>query len=234
MGDTLTIGNSSVSQHNYSWLPSSGLSNDTIANPALIVDSTVTYIITDTDEISGCFSTDTIVISSLTLPVIGLVVDTGMCIGDSIQLIAGGGTTYSWTPSSSLVNATVIHPATVNLSTTTQFIFTVTDQTTSCISLPDTVVITITGGPLSIALIDDTICNGESVNLNAVVSGGSGTYTHSWISVPSGFTSTNPNPSVSPSTTTIYIDSVNDGFNFVIDSLVIVVNPLPRDRKSVV
>jgi hypothetical protein len=52
---------------------------------------------------------------------------------------------------------------------------------------------------------------GTSSQLNTVATGGSGTYTYSWTSIPAGFTSTLPNPLVTPAITTQYIAAVNDG-----------------------
>jgi len=48
-----------------------------------------------------------------------------------------------------------------------------------------------------------TIQPGNSSQLAAIASGGSGTNTYSWVSVPAGFTSTLQNPTVSPAVTTI-------------------------------
>ena len=61
-----------------------------------------------------------------------------------------------------------------------------------------------TANPLNILL-------GTSSQLNATASGGTGTYTYSWTSVPAGFTSTLQNPVVSPTVTTQYNVTVNDG-----------------------
>ncbi|MCX6247279.1 MAG: T9SS type A sorting domain-containing protein [Bacteroidetes bacterium] len=71
------------------------------------------------------------------------------------------------------------------------------------------------------------ICNGESSQLNANASGGSGTYTYSWTSLPAGFTSTLSNPVVSPVTTTKYIAAVNDGSSVKTDTATVTVNSNP-------
>jgi hypothetical protein len=57
------------------------------------------------------------------------------------------------------------------------------------------------------------ICSGSSTTLHANPSGGSGSYTYSWSSTPAGFTSTDENPSVSPTIATTYTVEVNDGTN---------------------
>ena len=63
--------------------------------------------------------------------------------------------------------------------------------------------------------LPDLICAGQSVQLNVVQGGGSGTYTYSWTSIPSGFTSSIQNPVVSPSVSTQYIAHVSDGTNSI-------------------
>ncbi len=58
---------------------------------------------------------------------------------------------------------------------------------------------------LVIEASSEDVCQGESVQLNAIPSGGSGNYSYSWTSAPEGFTSNIPNPSVTPQVTTILV-----------------------------
>jgi hypothetical protein len=80
---------------------------------------------------------------------------------------------------------------------------------------------------MSIVAGPDTICQGDSTHLNALPTGGSGTYTYSWTSNPTGFTSNIANPVVAPSITTTYIIAVNDGTSTVTDSITVKVNTHP-------
>ena len=80
---------------------------------------------------------------------------------------------------------------------------------------------------ISITATPDTICLGDSTQLNATATGGSGTYTYSWTSSPAGFTSTIQNPFVNPVVTTKYIVAVNDGTSTRTDSIQVVVNQQP-------
>jgi PKD repeat protein len=73
----------------------------------------------------------------------------------------------------------------------------------------------------------DEICVGESTQLFATPSGGTGTYTYNWVSDPAGFTSSEQNPVVTPTVPTIYTVAVDDGSHTVNESIDIVVNPLP-------
>lgn len=71
----------------------------------------------------------------------------------------------------------------------------------------------------------DTICTGDSTQLNVTATGGSGTYTYSWTSIPSGFTSNIKNPMASPTITTSYIIAVIDSSgSSVTDTITITVN----------
>ena len=63
-----------------------------------------------------------------------------------------------------------------------------------------------------------SICSGESSQLNVTASGGSGSFTYSWTSIPAGYTSNLQNPLVFPTQTTQYIAQVNDGTQTITDT----------------
>jgi hypothetical protein len=71
------------------------------------------------------------------------------------------------------------------------------------------------------------ICSGQSSQLNVAATGGSGTYTYSWTSIPAGFTSTSQSPTVSPIITTQYIAAVSDGSSTKRDTTTVTVNSEP-------
>jgi len=72
------------------------------------------------------------------------------------------------------------------------------------------------------------LCEGESTQLNAAASGGSGSFSYDWYSEPAGFTSTEPDPVAMPEVTTKYIVDVYDGVYHAIDSITVNVNQLPE------
>jgi hypothetical protein len=86
------------------------------------------------------------------------------------------------------------------------------------------------GFPLAINVSADpsTICMGESSQLEANPSGGTGAYTYSWTSDPAGFTSTDPDPMVTPDETTIYYVEVDDGETTVEGQVVVTVDHMPE------
>jgi hypothetical protein len=72
------------------------------------------------------------------------------------------------------------------------------------------------------------ICQvGETSQLNVNAAGGSGTYTYSWTSIPAGFVSNIQNPVVTPTETTKYIVTVNDGTQSKNDTVQVTLQPMP-------
>ncbi|MBI5218889.1 MAG: gliding motility-associated C-terminal domain-containing protein [Bacteroidia bacterium] len=193
------------------------------------------YTVIATNASTGCQNTMTgsVTVTLYTNPTAEAGANTSIPYGTSTTLYgsATGGSgsyTYSWSPPGLLTNATVQNPTTVSLNSTTVFTLTVTDVVTGCQGI-DQVIISVTGGPLSVTATaaPTSLCAGNTSQLNALASGGSGTFTYLWSSNPLGFTSTIYNPIVSPVVTTIYTVTVNDGFNNVTSSVTVTVNPIP-------
>ena len=99
----------------YQWIPSSNLSNDTIANPMAILTSTATYIVVVGDscgsDTNNLIAYDT---ASVTIPIAidnaTISPEDTICKGASIQLMASGGTQYLWNPPLYLNNPNVPNP----------------------------------------------------------------------------------------------------------------------------
>lgn len=206
------------------------------------------YIKYEFTDANGCYNID-----STTQKVNALPVPTAIATPDTIfygtnttldvSVVAGSfnapanaplqNATYSylWSPADSLgnaSNATSQSPTTKNLFLPTLFDVTVTDNSTSCTNT-DQVTVYIKGGPLSTTPIAtlDTVCSGAQSQLKAQASGGSESYTYSWTSNPSGFTNALANPFVSPTVTTMYYVTIDDGFNTATDSIEIYAHALP-------
>jgi len=72
-----------------------------------------------------------------------------------------------------------------------------------------------------------TMCEGESSQLNAFAMGGSGAYTYEWIPT-TGLNNPNiANPVATPEETTTYTVTVDDGDAIVTDDVTVTVNPTP-------
>ncbi len=72
-----------------------------------------------------------------------------------------------------------------------------------------------------------TICAGESAQLNVEVSGAGSGIVYAWSSNPAGFTSDLPNPVVTPSVTTAYSVAVTSGGSSTSSDAIVTVNPIP-------
>jgi len=135
---------------------------------------------------------------------------------------------YSWEPAAKLTNPGIQQPTTINLTETTLFTLTGTDNAGECYDTDD-ILVTITGGPLGCfpAAHPPAICAGETSQLVSLATGGSGSYTYMWTSNPPGFTSGIPNPVVSPTQNTTYTVMVDDGYNIMTGNATVNVHPLP-------
>src|SRR6185312_14185720 len=88
----------------YNWSPATGLSSTT--NTIVTGTPTVStnYVVTGTD-VNGCISSGNASILVNILPTITATSGT-ICIGQTVNLTASGGLTYSWTPSTGLTPTT--------------------------------------------------------------------------------------------------------------------------------
>jgi hypothetical protein len=201
--------------------------------PTINITASGSYTVQVTNA-NGCQSavSAATIVNVNALPVVNAGTDTTIPNGTSTSInatVAGTGPfTYSWSPSAQLVNASIEDPTTVNLAATTVFTLTATSLTTSC-SNTDAVTITISGGALNSAptATPGTICAGANVQLHALASGGSGSYTYTWTSTPVGFTSSIADPIANPAVTTTYHVAVFDGFTIINPQVAVTVNALP-------
>lgn len=165
--------------------------------------------------------------------------DQTIIVGDDTQLNAADGGDgdydYYWEPSDLLVNPNTQNPETEPLDVSTAFTLTVTDLETGCIATDQMSVIVI-GDDLHISDIvsqPDAICFGEEAELWVLAGGGSGNYIYHWEANPHDPTLVTDvsSPVVSPEETTWYTvtitDEVYDNLDPVVDSVEVVVHPLP-------
>lgn len=181
----------------------------------------------------GCTDTDSLNLVVNPVPAVGAGTDQTIAFGTSTILLGtvtggSGNFTYHWQPEIDLVDPTVLQPSTVNMSFTTMFTLTVTDNPGGCTDL-DQVLVTVLGGPLSGNPVADpaAICFGGQSQLHAMASGGSGIYSYSWTSDPPGFTSDLQDPVVAPLLTTTYTVTVDDGYSIADGNVQVTVNQLP-------
>ncbi|HXC03820.1 MAG TPA: PKD domain-containing protein, partial [Bacteroidia bacterium] len=165
------------------------------------------YTVTVTDA-HGCTSQAVATIGQPTQVTATPMSPATICIGQCIPLTATGsggtpGYTYSWTHN----GTPAVSPA---CPTTTSIYTVVCVDVNGCSSPPATVMITV-NPPLAVyATGDSSRCPGGSVHLNALATGGNGTYAYSW-TPPTGLNNSSiPNPIATPAATTIYTVTVTD------------------------
>jgi gliding motility-associated-like protein len=160
----------------YSWLPISGLSSASISNPVASPNANTTYTVTGTSAF-GCEATDQVEVTVNPLPIAIPGVGGSHCYGESTQLNGSGGTSYQWSPSTGLSNATISNPvASPNLTTSYSLI--VTDNN-GCVSISSaSISVTVNQLPAAPVISNSgtlTFCAGNDVTLSAT-----GGQSYSW------------------------------------------------------
>ena len=228
-GNSITLDAGAGVGYTYKWYETSS-SSVIGTSQTLNVTNSGTYNVIVTNS-TGYTSNDMITITVKAKPVANAGNDTTININTAATLqgtIESGSGNYAWTPSNQLVSANVQNPTTTNLTSSTIFTLYVTDPTSGCVG-SDNVKVTVIGGALSVVASanPDTICSKTVTYLSTLPSGGSGTYTYSWSSTPSGFTSTSASPAIAPAASTTYTVIVSDGSNTASSSVAILVHALP-------
>ncbi|KAF0196491.1 MAG: hypothetical protein FD166_2446 [Bacteroidetes bacterium] len=221
-------------EYSYLWTSIPPGFTSTLRDPVVAPDQTTTYQLSVNDGETIVNNEVEITVHPLPVPEAGTV--QAITYGTSTTLHGSvtqgtGPFQYQWEPSDKLVSANVQNPVTLNLYESTVFSLIVTDLGTGCIcAQPDFVTVSMEGDALSAhpAAQPDTICTGSSSHLFTLAGGGTNNYTYQWTSDPPGFTSSQANPEVSPSQTTVYYVSVSDGFNTTNASITVTVNQIPQ------
>jgi gliding motility-associated-like protein len=161
---------------------------------------------------------DSIIITVEAVPIANIAPVPPICNGDSIQLLASGGTVYVWDANSALSSTIVADPIAFP-TTTTNFTVHVANL---CGNDDASVTVTVINVPAN-AGPDITVCTGQTAQLNA-----SGGVNYVW---DHAATLTNPNianPVASPSVNTAYAVTVTDGNGCSnIDTVVVDVDIFP-------
>jgi gliding motility-associated-like protein len=198
----------------YKWMPAATVSNDTLANPYVKPIILTDYVVTVTS--GACSDKDTVTVTVSSLVTANAGTDKNICIGDSIQLTAMGGSKYKWTPNIAVSDDTLATPY-VKPVLITDYIVTVI---AGACSDKDTVRVnasTLTPD----AGADKNICSGDSVQLTAT-----GGTKYKWTPNATVSNDTLANPYVSPVATFKYFVSVSDGVCSKTDSVRVIVAPV--------
>ena len=150
----------------YLWSPGTTLSSTTIANPIASPGITTTYNVSITDINSCVWDTFMTIMTDHVIPIAHAGNDTFVCIGDSTQLFATGGISYTWDPSGTISNATINNPFVFPTQNTTYIV----EAMNACGSDKDTILVELKSAT-ALAWPDTSVCPGQSIELKS--SGGS-------------------------------------------------------------
>lgn len=216
-GDTVQL--AAAGATSYAWNPIVSVSNPTIPNPFVHPPITQNYIVSGAD-VNGCLGSDTVNVLVNNLPNADAGSDVAICIGTSVTLNASGGTSYSWFPSIDLSSVTIANPVSTTSVNRTYYVE-VTDLN-GCKNI-DSVLVTVNSRPIINAGTDASVCEGESIQLNAM-----GGVSYVWNSDITLSSATISNPSATPITITNYIVTGTDANNCSnSDTIIIDVNQSP-------
>lgn len=237
VGDSVNIGGNPTAQYGvppyrYRWAPTTGLSNDTIANPYASPNSYTTYSVTVTDSIGETATASiSVSVSSCQPLVLKAGDDTLLCNGQSLVLggnptVTGGNPPYhyQWSPSTGLSNDTVANP-TVTPTASIIYTVTVTDAFNGTTSASIQITVS-TCTQISVNAGDDTtLCPNQKDTLGGhpSASGGTPPYTYLWQPSTGLSSDTVPNPLATPyADTSVYVLTVTDAESlYAIDTVIL-------------
>lgn len=106
-GDALQLNTTSDALH-YKWFPAGPLNNDTTKNPIATPSVTTKFYVIG--NIGKCQHRDSVTITVTPYPAAAGLPDTTLCVGQSVQLQASGGSMYTWSPPFFLNNPNIPDP----------------------------------------------------------------------------------------------------------------------------
>lgn len=201
-GKTVTITSNSITTN---WYPSTGLSCSNCSAPFVNPLTSTNYTIIASNA-NGCIDTAYLVVT--VQPKLPSSIDNqkSICLGDSVQINAYGGTSYTWSPISYLSNSQISNPWVYPTSTTTYYVA-IHQGTCTFDTLQLTV--TVNPKPILIAGTSQTIMAGSSVLLTA---SGTNINFYTWTPASSLSCNTCATPIASPTENTVYHITVSNLF----------------------
>jgi gliding motility-associated-like protein len=155
---------------NYTWSPVIGLSQSNISNPVLTIDTTITYVVTFTDN-NNCTYRDSVLINSVKIFLTDTVINSAsdcFSANGAINITVSGGTspyTFSWTNGSSTEDISLVTAGAYTVTISESGVLNC--STSFTFDIPSVLPVTVNTSS------DTTYCSGDSVLLSA---NGGGTY----------------------------------------------------------
>ncbi|MBC3846230.1 Ig-like domain-containing protein [Winogradskyella echinorum] len=201
-GETITL----TASGGTSYLWSTGETTESIEVTPL-VETTYSVEVISND----CSSADSVIVFVNEAPDITVTEDSAIVEGNSITLSASGGDNYEWSTGETSES--------INVTPTSTTTYTVTSLGINGCSTSLNVTVTVIPEIIADAGEDVTICNGDSITLNA-----SGGVTYTWNSGETGSELT-----VNPTTTTTYTVTAEDAYGYTdTDTVTVFVNDIPN------
>jgi gliding motility-associated-like protein len=216
-GGSVTL-TASASVAGITWSPAANLSCTNCATTVASPPSTTVYIATA--SVSGCSRSDSLTIAVSPKPVVSAGPNKQFCKGATTFITASSSVpNYSWSPVTGLSCTACLTPTVSSAATTT---YTLIGFGVGGCSDTAQVVIKVNPIPFIDAGIDQTICEGNAVQMNA-------TGTGNFIWTPNNGSCSNcPNPIFTPSVSTSYAVSISDANGCTNnDQLYVTVNKYP-------
>lgn len=145
----------------YYWGPTVSLSCDTCADPIAKPDSTTTYLL-DVANQYGCIVNDSVTVTVNPNPVVAITGESDICETASTQLVASGGVTYNWEPSTGLSCDTCADPI-VSPDTNTTYTVVVGSSFGCTTTAQHSIVVRPI--PLLETIEDATLCKSDNIQL---------------------------------------------------------------------
>jgi gliding motility-associated-like protein len=201
--------------NNFTWAPGTFLGDSTVQNPKVFVTGPARYIVTTIDKNYCAHRDSTTVTLSVRYPFLQPTEYTSICVGESVQLIAGGGLNYTWlAPDVTTLSCITCPDPVVTPLQTTVYEAVISDQ----YGCADTLQKLVNVKPLpaiEILTPNSTVKYGQSIQLVA-----QGASLYSWTPLSSLSDPNLPDPFATPlEPTTYYVTGLSDGGCRNIDSV---------------
>ncbi|ULQ56771.1 PKD domain-containing protein [Flavihumibacter rivuli] len=148
----------------YQWTPAATLDNPNTRNPLARPTATTTYTVEA--SIGKCTARDNVVVTTIPYPFANAGPDITICYDDTTQLNATIiGSSFSWTPSSTLINPETLTPL-ARPRRTTQYVLSVLDNLGCPKPGRDTVLVTVRQPIRAFAGNDTSVVIGQPLQLN--------------------------------------------------------------------
>lgn len=177
------------------------LTNPNSQNPLAypVINGTTVYNLTASN--GSCTATDAVNVTVVSPPSPSAGSDVTICVGNTVQLNASGGTSYTWTPALNISNVNIPNPD-VNPPSTTQYTVSVSNGVCSRTAA---VTVSVQTTPFANAGVDINLCYGSSATLNAT-----GGVSYVWTPAIGLSNPSVANPIVTTTNTTTYTVTVTN------------------------